>query len=198
MSANDQPESRSHVLGPTHGNTSRTATFETKPATYSNGRWNSGSGYEHWRSTEFRPHTPRGSSESVYASHHRLLAVVACYPMSMPIEDVLDDLRGSDVHHNCPDVDDDWGIPWDNRHDCLEVLGHGEHSSITQAQQRAWAEDAKRKGVSEALPQGSKGSERCRRCDETEGPLATSEGFDGTLCIQCATDESDGEPINVL
>jgi glycogen synthase len=45
----------------------------------------SGGGYEHWRSSEERPHTPRDGKESVYASHHRLLAVVACYPDDMAV-----------------------------------------------------------------------------------------------------------------
>lgn len=186
-----------YVLGDAPYQRQDHATFETKPPAYFNGRWDSGAGYERWRSTEERPHTPTRGKEAVYVSHHRLLAVIACYPIDMPISEILDHMHGRDVHHNCPDIEENRGIPWDNRHDGLEVLGHGEHSSITQAEQRAWAEDAKQRALSDAQPPGSEGGERCRRCGDEDGPLATSDGFEGTRCLDCATEEANGKPISV-
>ncbi|WP_435073496.1 hypothetical protein [Halorubrum sp. HHNYT27] len=52
----------------------------------------SGAGYERWRSTEHRPYTATSGREDVYVAHHRLPAVVECYPVDEPIESVLDDL----------------------------------------------------------------------------------------------------------
>lgn len=197
MSETEQPDSGSHVLRPRKEHLSQIARFETKPPAYINGKRDSGAGYERWRSYEERPHTSRQGKESVYVSHHRLLAVVACYPLEMPIDEILDHLHGRDVHHNCPESEKDWGIPWDNRHDCLEVLGHGEHSSVTNSQQRAWAEDAKRRALSDDQPPGVRAGEQCCRCGEDDSPLATSEGFEGVRCLDCATEEANGEPIDV-
>lgn len=50
------------------------ARFETKVGS------GSGAGYERWRSYEYRPSTDPDGKEDVYVAHHRLLAVVECYP----------------------------------------------------------------------------------------------------------------------
>jgi len=145
-----------------------------------------GGGYERWRSKEYRPESPRDGKEDVYVYHHRLLAVVACYDPSMRIEDVLADIRGSDVHHES-------GCPFDNRPGNLAVLDHGEHSSTTQAQKRAWAEDAKR----EADEQSVEASDVCAGCGAESEFLATSEGFEGARCLECAKRDAEGHSIEV-
>lgn len=94
-----------------------TARFETKPGA------GSGAGYERWRSYEMRPSTAAEGKEDVYVAHHRLLAVVECYPSQMSIEAILRDLDGKDVHHRN-------GIKWDNRPSNLEPIDHGEHSRL--------------------------------------------------------------------
>ncbi|ADJ14432.1 hypothetical protein [Halalkalicoccus jeotgali] len=183
-------ESPPYVLGRAPIQQMAYARFETKPPT-PNG--DTGAGYERWRSYEYRPETPGQEKEDVYVSHHRLLAVIACYPIEMPIEEVLEDLKGQDVHHNCPDVDGDRGIPWDNRHDGIEVLDHGEHSSITQAEMRAFAEDIRR----ERECSSAENATRCERCDTRDGPFGTADGFDGVRCLECAVREADGGPIDM-
>lgn len=148
----------------------------------------SGAGYERWRSYENRPHTAKRGREDVYVSHHRLLAVVECYSLDEPIESVLEDLATKDVHHRN-------GIKWDNRAENIEPVEHDRHASITQKQVRAWAEDEKRErrrsrpGVLE--------DDVCDGCGEPAETLATSPGFDGERCLECAKRESDGEPIEV-
>lgn len=181
-----------HELGPVHPNTKGYATFETKPTTYSlDGTRDTGGGYEHWRSYEHDPTKPGTGKTDVYASHHRLLAVVACYPDDVPVGDILEDLHGKDVHHTT-------GVPWANfgaspnfDEPGLEVLDHGDHSSITNTQRRAWAEDARRTVESEPDP------DTCPGCGDVPDVWCTSEGFDGRRCLACAKRECDGEPIEV-
>lgn len=149
-----------------------TARFETKPGSRSGG-------YERWRSYEFRPHTSRQGKEDVYVYHHRLLSLLD-FPLSMPIEDCLREMSGSDVHHEN-------GIKWDNRLDNLELLDHREHARLTnsapsQAEQRAFAEDAR----GDLAP--DREGNRCPRCDERADTLLTSPAYDGRLCPACSVD----------
>lgn len=148
---NDDDESESkYVIGDVPPQQNGYATFRTKPPNYTkDGKRDSGAGYERWRSYECRPETSGTEKEHVYVAHHRLLAVIACYPEDMPLSEILTDLRGKEVHHNCPDAEGNWGIPWDNRHDVLEPVDGYVHSMITNVQLRAFAEDAKRQAFGE-------------------------------------------------
>jgi len=96
------------------------ARFETKAGA------RSGTGYERWRSYELRPSTATDGKEDVYVAHHRLLAVVEWYPSTMPLEAILRDLDGKDVHHRN-------GIKWDNRPSNLEPIDHSEHAKLHAA-----------------------------------------------------------------
>lgn len=174
-----------YVIGETHPNTQSYATFETKPShpDYTGG------GYERWRSTEWRSHTSRKSKEDVYVGHHRLLAVAVCYDDNWTVQEILDDLHGKDVHHES-------GCPWDNRPDNLTVMDHGSHASVTNAEMRAWAEDAKRAAQNDD-DSPVRDDDVCDVCGETVETLATSPGFTGKRCIECATQAVDDEPIEL-
>lgn len=195
-----------YELGAVHGNTLPYATFETKPPAWLGTRWDSGAGYERWRSREWRPETSKKSKESVYVPIHRLLAVITCYPMEMDLGDILEHMKGRDVHHDCPEVHRSWGVPWDNRHDVLSVIGHGEHSEITNADKRAWAEDAKNeiKESQQATFATGGGTStgaatECAACGASgrETTLATSEAFEGVRCLACAKEGIDGENATI-
>jgi len=173
-----------YVRGPSRA-TKRYATFETK----SSAPTHTGGGYERWRSTEVRPETPRRGAQDAFVTVHRLTAVVACYDIQTPLTDVLTDLREKDVHHLN-------GVPWDNSHGNLETVAHGRHSEITQAQQRAWAEDKKRE-MQERENEPLTGTDRCDNCGTEGVTLATSDGFSGEYCLPCAKAHSDGNTINV-
>lgn len=151
MSSNTDQSDR-YVLGGADPRRQDHASFETKPSVPEY----TGGGYEHWRSYEARPHTPGDDKEGVYCSHHRLLAVIACYDLETPIDEVLADLDGKDVHHRSPSV------PWDNRPENLEVRSHGDHSTLTQTQRRAWAADKKRQVEQEASQPAARGE--CEHC----------------------------------
>ena len=183
MAAKKGPLDRwAYQYGPVHPNTQDYATYYCKPWTHGC----TGSGYMLWRSTEWRDHTPRQAKEDVYVAEHRLLAVVACYDSDTPIEEVLADLDGKDVHHKS-------GMPADNRPDNLAVIDHGRHSTITQADRRAWAADAKREVEQETFDD----AERCPGCGQEIDVECTSPGFSGVRCVSCAKGECDGEPIEV-
>lgn len=164
------------------------ARFETKRGQ------DSGAGYERWRSWEYCPDTPRKGKQDVFVPHHRLLATLTCYPMDMPVGDVLSHLDGKDVHHTT-------GVEWCNFGDSpnferggLAVREHSSHSEITQAQMRAFAADDRKRAENDtpAFDQ-----DRCDGCDAVADVLATSEDFDGELCLSCAKERSDGSPIEV-
>ncbi|GAA0305616.1 hypothetical protein [Halarchaeum salinum] len=182
MSDAESPSATGYVVDEVTGRRRRTASWETKPTCHGY----TGGGYERWRSVEWRPESSRRAREDVYVAHHRLLAVVACYDADQPLGEVLDDLRGKDVHHRS-------GVEWDNRPGNLEVLDHGRHASVTQAQMRAWASDAKEAVESEedATPR----SEVCASCGG-EDPCARVEGVSGLLCLECAT--SSGSRIEIV
>jgi hypothetical protein len=192
MSSDNTPTTGPYTVGAPHPNTKSHATFETKPSVPEY----TGGGYEHWRSTEYRPHTPRQGKEDVYVSAHQLLAVVACYPLETPIEDVLADLSENDVHHNAPEVKADAGVPWDNRPDAIEVVDHARHSSRTQAQVRAWGEDAKQAARDPIQPDHA-GEDVCAGCGEPAEMLATSEDWEGERCLDCAQRDAGGETIEL-
>lgn len=61
--------------------------------------------------------------EEYHVLLHRLLAVS---------EFGFDAVTGKDVHHNAPEADRSWGIPWDNRPDVIELLTEEEHTQIHQ------------------------------------------------------------------
>lgn len=169
----------------THGETYARepyARYETKQ-----GR-GSGAGYARWRSYEAREHRG-GRKEDVYVPVHRLLAVVACYPEDMAVSEICAHLADKDVHHRS-------GVEWDNRPENLAVREHGRHSSITQAQMRAWAADGQRRR--EADGRGRLDEELCDRCGEPADVLAESAAWPGEhRCLDCATETAGDEPIEV-
>lgn len=187
-----------YELGPTPPQTKGHATFETKPSTvYADGSRDTGGGYERWRSTEFRPETPRQGKEDVYVAVHRLSAVAWCFADGVTAAEI--DLCGKDVHHAHPD---DWStrVEWLNVHDSpnfpdasIEVHGHGEHTSITNTERRAYAEDAKADAADDAPD-----PDRCGACGDAAALLAESDDWEGAVCLDCSTRLSDGAPIEVL
>lgn len=181
------PDPSEYVTGTPHARQAPVARFETKAGD------GSGAGYERWRSYEWRPETPRKSKEDVYVAHHRLLAVVSCYPDDMAVSDILAHMADKDVHHDAPEIDADAGVTWDNRPDAIRVVEHGRHTEITNAQMRAWAEDRKHQARKPTTPD----PEGCVACGAT-GTLATTDSLDGEYCIECVTARADGETIQVV
>lgn len=192
-----------YVEGRPHPNTQGHATYYCKPSSPGY----TGGGYYLWRSEERRPHTPTQGKEGVYVAEHRLLAVSECYPSDMPIDEVLEDLHGKDVHHTT-------GMPGLNFHESpnlqteeitgldendepkpgIEVLDHGEHSEVTQSEMRAWGEDAKRAARNdEPEPE----ADRCARCDGETDVLWQCDDFEGVRCTECAKIGSDESPLEV-
>lgn len=193
---------REYSLGPVHGNTKSCATFSTKPTTQlTDRRVDTGGGYERWRSTEYRPSSSVGRKEDVYVPVHRLSAVAWCYPEDMEVGEILQHLDGRDVHHTV-------GVEWANFGESpnfdepgLQVCDHGRHSEVTQAQMRAWAEDAKesaREGAGQMVAGGGTAGERCAECGDSEGVLATTENLEDNYCLGCVRERADGDTIEVL
>lgn len=103
-------------------------------------------------------------------------------------EDVLPHLTGRDVHHES-------GVEWDNREDNLVLMDHGRHSEITQAQIRAWGEDAKRQATADGGETPAEDS--CAECDATEH-LYRCADYDGLRCAVHAAQASDGSPMEAV
>jgi hypothetical protein len=187
-----------YVLGPASPRRSATATFEFKAPSQSS-RGGRGGGYPRWRSWEFRPESVRQSKEDVYVPVHRLAAVAWCLPDGTLGEDVtLDALAGMDVHHEL-------GMPaatvgespnWDEVQ--LSVLGHGEHSSVTQSEMRAYGEDAKRDVESEPSGRPSRRENGCANCGDERDVLAESADWTGRYCLPCAKQHTDGATIEIV
>lgn len=169
-----------YVLGPsTYRKLPR---LETKPD----------AGYERFRSYEITPGKQEYRKRDVYVYAHRLLALVHPDVVDLPIGDALEYLDGRDVHHKN-------SIKFDNRLDNLELLDHARHASITQSELRdltkAAAADAKRE--QEAETEDRLGADRCPGCGTETETLATSPGFEGERCLECAMMEADGAEIQL-
>jgi hypothetical protein len=165
-----------------------------------------GGGYERIRSNERDPRAPSDGAGDVYVSHHRLLAVawaIAFHPDADADGRIIDPdhegvvdmaaLDGIDIHHDAPELGGERGVEWDNREACLYAIEHGAHSGLTNAEKRAYAEDAKRlRDGDERLPT----SDGCAGCGAE--PDATVAG--DRYCLECATDAASGtdETIEVL
>jgi hypothetical protein len=151
--------------------------FKAADCSSSGGR---GGGYARVRSWETR----EGRKRVVPVAIHRLAAVAWHLPDGTLGEDVhLSELDGIDVHHVQPEGGR--GMPAANGEDWTEMIDHGHHSSITQAEKRAYAEDTKR-----TLSSSDEVGLRCGRCgDELEaGEGWTAEDLDGPHCMACVMD----------
>lgn len=171
-----------YVVGETDPNTLPVARFEFKRPSPDH----TGGGYPRHRSVEWCPHTARQSSQDVFVPVHRLTAVAWCYGLEWSVGEILADMDGKDVHHEL-------GMPSANIEGELEVIGHGDHSSVTQAERRAWAEDEKRARDGQARLDDA---ERCAtpRCDCEVAARVGGEQY----CLEHATENADGETIEVL
>lgn len=149
-----------------------------------------GGGYAMVRSKERRDHTPGDGLEDVYVAVHRLAAVAWHLPDGTLGDDVrLADLDGVDVHHTQPDSDER-GMPAANGEAWTELLDHGRHSEVTNAERRAWAEADRERAESAHAP-----SDRCSECGTAGDASWAVEGRDGALCLSCATSVADGRTI---
>ena len=61
---------------------------------------------------------------------------------------------------------------------------------------RAWAETDRRRAFDEPVDVDVD-DDRCDRCGEVADLLATSAGFDGERCLDCARKTAGGEPIEL-
>jgi len=176
------------------------ARLETKPTC---GPSDTGGGYEHVRTREYDDSDPREGRIDVYVSHHRLLAVAWNVTHSVDGEPLFDDeltgvvdmtaLDGIDIHHNAPEADADRGVPWDNREATLSWVGHAEHSGLTNAAKRAYAEDAKR------VRDGEVSLESAATCAECDAEIAAAVAGE-RYCLDHATAAAKrtGETVKVL
>lgn len=176
-----------YVLGPVHGNTQPYATYETKQsAEYADGRTGSGGGYTRWRSWEYRPETPGEDKEDVYVAVHRLHYLTHPDLDGVSLDEALRELAGCDIHHTN-------GCRFDNRHENYELLSHAEHSSRTQAEIRAYGEDAKEAAHT---PPGEEPT-WCPGCHEEIETPCRSDGYDGVRCLECAKRDCNGCRIHL-
>jgi len=68
---------------------------------------------------------------------------------------------------------------------------HGRHSEITQAQVRAWGEDAKRDSNqqnSDSLVKNESGCDGCGADDDVLWESDDDSDFNGERCTECVTD----------
>lgn len=165
------------------------ASFEFK-AHWSEG---SGGGYPRWRSWEFDESL--GRKKDVYVSVHRLCALAWLFPDDQTAEEILET---GVFHPNRVDVHHELEHPSCNIEDELELLEHGSHSEITNAQVRAWAEDARRR-VEESDGHQTSGEAGCGRCGATAETLTASPDWgDEYRCLECAMETGSSEPIEVV
>lgn len=111
-----------------------------------------------------------------------------------------DDLAVTDLDTGRVHVSPPWWLliddaEWDNRPENIEPVEHACHASITQEQVRAWAKDEKREQRRRTA--GVSDHDLCDGCGEPTEPPATSPEFAGERCLECAKQESEGEPIEV-
>jgi len=150
--------------------------FEFKAAD-AGGAGGRGGGYARVRSWEVDPDSRSGRKQMTPVAIHRLAAVAWCFPDDMTAADILasETLVGADVHHEL-------GMPAANIESELSIREHGNHSSITQTEKRAWAADTKR-----TLSSSDEFGPRCGRCGEdlADGEGWTAEDLDGPHCMAC-------------
>jgi hypothetical protein len=182
-----------HVRGPSRAR--KHAVVATRPTNHPH---DSAGGYERVRTTERVESDARKGPVDVYLAHHRALAIAwdvgACLP-SADFEGVVDlsILDGLDVHHDAPEADAERGVEWDNREACLSVIDHDDHAALTNAERRAYAEDAKRLRDSETTPTAKAG---CVECGDDPAARVAGERY----CLDHATAaarESD-ETVEVI
>lgn len=186
----------SHAIGSSTYHKPR-AYFETKPPNPPVKGSGRSQGYERWRSWELRPDKFGERKGEVYVYVHRLAAVAwkfdeYGYGDECDMAGLLEELDGTDIHHEAPEAPGKPGVPWDNREESLHARSHGRHSEITQAQQRAWAETAKERAFGEPEP------DRCPECHEPIEMECSIAAVDSPVCLDCAISLSDDERIEVL
>lgn len=168
-----------YVLGESYARRD-TPRFEFKPGATGY----TGGGYARVRSREKRDDTPGSGTDDVFVSIHRLMAVVHCYSEDLPLAEIQRRMIGTDVHHTL-------GMPSANIPDELDAREHGEHTEITNAQRRAWAEDAKR-----SRDDPTRDAETCtaQGCDREVKARVAGERY----CLECATANANGEKIEIV
>lgn len=181
---------REHVLGPTYSRR-RTPRFEFKPSSTNY----TGGGYARIRTSERRETTAGDGADDVFVSIHRLCAVawydsLADAPEDVTAADILrsGELAGMDVHHTL-------GMPSANGEDLLEIIDHGGHSEVTQAQKRAWGEDAKQQVFE--FSEDDVLDWTCDNCGERD-PEVHCRVSDMDVCLDCSTVLADGSPIEII
>jgi len=185
-----------YVVGPTYARRD-TPRFEFKAGSPDH----TGGGYPRLRSTERRPHTPGDGADDVFVPVHRLAAVAWHLPDGTLGEDVhLSALSGADIHHTQPDRDRR-GMPAANGEAWTEMLDHGDHSEVTQAEMRAWAADAREAVESDTdATQGTAedSSRVCAACGAESDTLCIYRGVTEAVCPECAAAADPDGPIEVV